>query len=64
MPPVKSWAATAAAIVCWRFAPTYASYDEVEQALSSVSERFGGLDILINNAGVGVFRSVAETHSR
>jgi NAD(P)-dependent dehydrogenase (short-subunit alcohol dehydrogenase family) len=37
------------------------SYDEVEQALSSVSERFGGLDILINNAGVGVFRSVAET---
>jgi NAD(P)-dependent dehydrogenase (short-subunit alcohol dehydrogenase family) len=37
------------------------SYDEVEKALSSVSARFGGVDILINNAGVGVFRSVAET---
>ena len=37
------------------------SYDEVEKALSSVSAQFGGVDILINNAGVGVFRSVAET---
>ena len=27
------------------------SYDEVEKALSSVSARFGGVDILINNAG-------------
>ena len=37
------------------------SHAEVEQALSSVEAQFGGLDILINNAGVGVFRSVAET---
>ena len=37
------------------------SYDEVEKALSSVSAQFGGVDILINNAGVGVFRPVAET---
>ena len=37
------------------------SHDEVEKALSSVSSRFGGVDILINNAGVGVFRSVADT---
>jgi NAD(P)-dependent dehydrogenase (short-subunit alcohol dehydrogenase family) len=36
-------------------------YEDVEQALASTVHRFGGLDIVINNAGVGVFRSVAET---
>jgi NAD(P)-dependent dehydrogenase (short-subunit alcohol dehydrogenase family) len=36
-------------------------YDDVEQALASTVERFGGVDIVINNAGVGIFRSVAET---
>jgi 3-oxoacyl-[acyl-carrier protein] reductase len=30
-------------------------------AVRSTVERFGGLDILINNAGVGVFRAVADT---
>ena len=33
---------------------------EVEAAVSAVVGRFGGLDVLVNNAGVGVFRSVAD----
>jgi NAD(P)-dependent dehydrogenase (short-subunit alcohol dehydrogenase family) len=32
----------------------------VRQFFQAVDGRFGGVDILINNAGVGVFRSVAE----
>ena len=36
------------------------SYTDVEQAIASAVRRFGGLDILINNAGVGVFTTVAE----
>jgi NAD(P)-dependent dehydrogenase (short-subunit alcohol dehydrogenase family) len=36
-------------------------YAEVEAALARTADRFGGVDILINNAGVGVFRPVAET---
>ena len=36
-------------------------YDDVNGALSSAVAQFGGVDILINNAGVGVFRSVADT---
>jgi NAD(P)-dependent dehydrogenase (short-subunit alcohol dehydrogenase family) len=35
-------------------------YAEVEALMASTVKRFGGLDILINNAGVGVFRPVAE----
>ena len=35
-------------------------YGDVERALEQAVSRFGGLDILINNAGVGVFRAVAE----
>jgi NAD(P)-dependent dehydrogenase (short-subunit alcohol dehydrogenase family) len=35
-------------------------YDEVERAVSATVTRFGGLDFLINNAGVGVFAEVAE----
>jgi NAD(P)-dependent dehydrogenase (short-subunit alcohol dehydrogenase family) len=34
--------------------------DSVRQFFQAVDGRFGGVDILINNAGVGVFRSVAE----
>ena len=34
---------------------------EAAVAVASAVDRFGSLDILINNAGVGVFRSVAET---
>jgi 3-oxoacyl-[acyl-carrier protein] reductase len=35
-------------------------YDEVERLVSGVTARHGGLDILINNAGVGLFRAVAD----
>src|SRR5688572_22356239 len=37
------------------------SYEDVEKSLAATVQQFGGLDILINNAGVGIFRSVAET---
>ena len=33
--------------------------DEVARAIDATVARFGGLDILINNAGIGVFASVA-----
>jgi NAD(P)-dependent dehydrogenase (short-subunit alcohol dehydrogenase family) len=36
------------------------SYPEVERALAATVARFGGLDILINNAGVGIFADVAD----
>jgi NAD(P)-dependent dehydrogenase (short-subunit alcohol dehydrogenase family) len=35
-------------------------YPEVEAALSRVVSTFGGVDIIVNNAGVGVFRSVSD----
>ena len=35
-------------------------YAEVEGALSQAAAKFGGLDVLVNNAGVGVFRPVAD----
>jgi len=34
--------------------------EEVRRFFRAVDERFGGLDILVHNAGVGIFRSVAE----
>jgi 3-oxoacyl-[acyl-carrier protein] reductase len=36
-------------------------YAEVESLFAQVTETFGGIDVLVNNAGTGVFRSVAET---
>jgi len=36
------------------------AYDAVERAVAATVARFGGLDILINNAGVGVFADVAS----
>lgn len=34
------------------------SYDEVKRAVDAAVARFGGLDFLINNAGVGVFKAL------
>ncbi|MQA29757.1 MAG: SDR family oxidoreductase [Luteitalea sp.] len=34
------------------------SYDAVARAVSATAERFGGLDIVVNNAGVGIFADV------
>ena len=36
------------------------NYDEVSRAIGATVARFGGLDILINNAGVGIFGNVAS----
>ena len=33
---------------------------DVERFCNNVDARFGGLDILINNAGIGIFKSVAD----
>jgi NAD(P)-dependent dehydrogenase (short-subunit alcohol dehydrogenase family) len=35
-------------------------YKDVDRAMTKAVSRFGGLDILINNAGVGVFADVAD----
>jgi NAD(P)-dependent dehydrogenase (short-subunit alcohol dehydrogenase family) len=36
------------------------SYPDVERAMTKVAERFGGIQILVNNAGVGGFAPVAD----
>ena len=35
-------------------------YEEVQRVVDATAARFGGLDILINNAGVGIFGGVAS----
>ena len=36
------------------------SHVDVEQAFSVVARQFGGIDVVVNNAGVGVFSPVAD----
>jgi NADP-dependent 3-hydroxy acid dehydrogenase YdfG len=36
------------------------SYEEVAELFQFAEAQFGGLDVLVNNAGVGVFRTVTE----
>jgi 3-oxoacyl-[acyl-carrier protein] reductase len=35
-------------------------YDEIERAIGATVGRFGGLDVLVNNAGIGIFAEVAD----
>jgi len=35
-------------------------YQDVERMLNAAASRFGGIDVLVNNAGVGVFSKVAD----
>jgi 3-oxoacyl-[acyl-carrier protein] reductase len=35
-------------------------YEDIERALNATVGRFGGLDVLVNNAGVGIFADVAD----
>jgi 3-oxoacyl-[acyl-carrier protein] reductase len=36
------------------------SYGEIQHAVDATVARFGGLDVLVNNAGVGIFANVAD----
>lgn len=45
---------------CKAFAVDVRDYDAVTRAVDSIASDFGGLDVVVNNAGVGVFAKVAE----
>jgi NAD(P)-dependent dehydrogenase (short-subunit alcohol dehydrogenase family) len=36
------------------------NYSDVERAINATVSRFGGLDFVINNAGIGIFANVAD----
>src|SRR5262249_10270879 len=36
------------------------SYDDVRELFEFVDAEFGGLDVLVNNAGVGIFRPIDQ----
>src|SRR6187455_1800950 len=36
------------------------SYVDLERAFTSVAQRFGGIDVVVNHAGVGAFGAVAD----
>jgi len=42
------------------FASDVRSYPDMQRVVSGTAARFGGLDVLVNNAGVGVFANVAD----
>jgi NAD(P)-dependent dehydrogenase (short-subunit alcohol dehydrogenase family) len=43
------------------FACDVRDYDQVKRLVEHAEKELGGLDILINNAGIGMFETVAET---
>jgi NAD(P)-dependent dehydrogenase (short-subunit alcohol dehydrogenase family) len=45
----------------WRIHLDVTAEDSVQRCFRAVSERFGRLDVLVNNAGVGIFKSIGET---
>jgi 3-oxoacyl-[acyl-carrier protein] reductase len=51
----KLGAGTIAGYVC-----DVRNYEQVKSVVAEIAKEFGGLDILINNAGVGIFSSVAS----
>lgn len=52
----EKWPETVAGTTC-----DVRSYEQVERLFEYCDNRFGGVDVLVNNAGIGHFKSVEET---